>query len=152
MKKIIALLLAFVMCFSVGTVAFATDEVETTTAVGEDVTDTESTDTTVDEETSDEETTEEEPLLGEYDWILDLPFSTVGPALKLAKIILKFAKIYVKLAIIFGIMDKEEITRPIMDLLQSILKDQTGEGTTETPEATEPEVTEPEVTEPAVAA
>ena len=144
MKKFIALLLALVMTFSLGTVAFAAEDAETTTPVGEDVTDSESTDTTVDEET-----TEEEPLLGEYDWILDLPFSTVGPALKIAKIVLKFAKIYVKLAIIFGIMDKEEITKPIMELLQGILKDQTGDETTDVPEATEPEL---EVTEPVVIA
>lgn len=102
MKKIIALLLAFVMVFSLGTVAFATDE---TTAP----------------ETSTTEPAEGETTAGELDWILDLPFWTVGPALKFAKIALKLVKVYVKLAIIFGIIDKDEITEQIDGMIQDAM-------------------------------
>ena len=142
MKKIIALLLAVVMTFSLGTVAFATDAGadETTTSAS-----TENDDTTAPEENdgvADDETKEEAPA-GELDWLLDLPFWTVGPALKFAKIALKLVKVYVKLAMIFGIIDKDEITGQIMDMIQDAMAQQNGaaESTTQAP-ATEPETSE----------
>ena len=66
MKKIIALLLALIMTFSVATVAFA-----------EDVTDEPAEETIL---------TDVKEFLGEYEWILDLPAGVIPPALKLAKI------------------------------------------------------------------
>ena len=78
MKKIIALVLALIMTFSVATVAFATGaEVETTPAATEEAFDMEA-------------------ALGEFAWILDVPAGTVGPALKVAMFALKLAKIYIK--------------------------------------------------------
>lgn len=77
MKKIIALVLALIMTFSVATVAFATEaEVETPAAT--------------------EEAFDIEAALGEFAWILDVPAGTVGPALKVAMFALKLAKIYIK--------------------------------------------------------
>ena len=122
MKKIIALILALIMAFSMGTVAFAE---------GTDVNDDTSAGTTAPEEDDDAEGTEEESILGEYDWILDLPFGTVKPALKLAKIVLKLAKVYVKLGIIFGIIDKDALVEQIGDFIGSLI------GGEEAPEANE---------------
>ncbi len=120
MKKLLALILALVMAFSVCTVAFATDD-----AVAED---TETT-TPVDSE----ETAEgEEDALA---WLLDLPFWTVGPALKFAKIALKLVKVYVKLAIIFGVIDENDIIGQIEDLIAGAVG------------GTEEEVTDPVVEE-----
>ena len=135
MKKIIALLLAVVMTFSLGTVAFATD-------AGADETTSASTENDATTAPEDDETKEEAPA-GELDWLLDLPFWTVGPALKFAKIALKLVKVYVKLAIIFGIIDKDEITGQIMDMIQDAMAQQNGaaEPTTQAP-ATEPETFE----------
>ena len=78
MKKIIALLLALIMTFSVATVAFATEG--------------ETTDIATEEKASDQVA----DFLGEYEWILDLPAGSILPALKVAKIALKFVKVYVK--------------------------------------------------------
>lgn len=133
MKKIIALLLAMVMLFSVATVAFAEDAADTTTTqVADDSTTVEG-----------EETTEEEPLLGEYDWILDLPFWTVGPAFKLAKIALKLVKVFFKLALVFGIIDSEavmdQVIGAIVDLIES--SQQGAEGETTEPTTAPPETT-----------
>lgn len=128
MKKIIALLLALIMTFSMGTVAFAegTDTNDDTTA--------ETTPPADGEE--DAEDTEEDSILGEYDWILDLPFGTVKPALKIAKIVLKLAKVYVKLAIIFGVIDKDALVDQIGDFIGSLIG---GEEAPEVDENVEPD-------------
>lgn len=130
MKKIISILLALIMIFSVTTVAFAADEEATTPPATEETTPAEG---------EEGETTEEEPLLGEYDWILDLPFGTVKPALKVAKIALKFFKVYLKLGLIFGWVDKEEFAQQISDFIKSLIGDAQPEDTT--PEDTVPEET-----------
>lgn len=124
MKKIIALLLALIMAFSMGTVAFA----EGTDTNGE------TTPPVVEEE--DTEGTDEDSILGEYDWILDLPFGTVKPALKIAKIVLKLAKVYVKLGIIFGVIDKDELVGQISDFIGSLIG---GEEAPEVNENVEPD-------------
>lgn len=123
MKKIIALLLALLMTFSVATVAFAADDVvadESTTAPAEG-----------------EETTDEENALGidlgEFSWILDLPLWTAKPLLKVAKIALKFVKIYFKFSELIG-----NIPDGVADQLEQIIKD--------TIEKAEQESAEPEAT------
>ena len=115
MKKIIALILALIMTFSLGTVAFAEGEVEDTTAP--EVSDT----------VTDEGETEE---AGDFDWLLDLPFWTVGPAFKLAKIALKFAKVAVKLGVIFGLIDTNDIIGQITDMINNAQNGES-EGTTD---------------------
>ena len=127
MKKIIALLLALIMTFSVATVAFATDgdevalpEVETTTpADGEEGSVTDSLD----------------EMLGDYKWILDLPFETVGPALKIAKLALKFLKVYLKICNVFH-LDPKETAEGIIEWVTDLAGDYMPE------EAPEEEVTE----------
>ena len=111
MKKIIALLLALIMAFSMGTVAFAEDSVELPPVVENNG------------ENEDEEAAEEDSLLGEYDWILDLPFGTVKPALKIAKIVLKLAKVYVKLGFVFGFIDKEAFMQQVYDFIGGLIGD-----------------------------
>ena len=78
MKKIIALLLALIMTFSVATIAFAEGE----EAVEKD---------------------ELAEMLGEYAWILDVPAGTIAPALKVAMFALKLAKIYIKFCNLFNL-------------------------------------------------
>ena len=114
MKKVLSLLLALLMAFSVCTVAFAADATE-----GEPTT----------EESAPVEGTEEET--DDLAWLLDLPFWTVGPALKFAKIALKFVKVYVKLGMIFGLIDKDEIISQIEDLIADAMNSANGEETTE---------------------
>lgn len=106
MKKFIALLLAILMTFSVATVAFAADE--TTTAPGTETTDP-------------AEGEEDNALgvdLGEFSWILDLPLWTAKPLLKIAKIALKFVKVYFKLSELVG-----NIPDGVADQLEQIIKD-----------------------------
>ena len=105
MKKFIALLLAILMTFSVATVAFAADE---TTAAPE-------TETTA---PSGEGETEGEFDLGEFQWILDLPLWTLKPMLKVAKIAIKFVKVYLKLSEVFG-----NIPDGVADKIEQIIKD-----------------------------
>ncbi len=94
MKKFISILLAALMMFSFVTVAFAEGEASDATGTESTAPETEGTgDLAID--------------LGEYDWILDLPFWTVGPALKFAKIALKLVNVYLKVAKIFGLVDKD---------------------------------------------
>ncbi len=116
MKKIISLLLALVMAFSMCSVAFATD--------GADINDGAAGESTVQPGEGDgAEDSDEDSILGEYDWILDLPFGTVKPALKVAKIVLKLAKVYIKLGIIFGIVDKDALIDQVSDFIGSLIGD-----------------------------
>lgn len=103
MKKFIALILALIMTFSIGTVAFAQGEADAPA-------DTETTAPIEGEGEGEEEA-------GELDWILDLPFWTVGPAFKFAKIALKLVKVYIKIAAIFGIIDTSDIISQIVDMI-----------------------------------
>ena len=103
MKKIMALLLAVLMIFSVTTVAFAAD------------------DTTAEVPAEGETTESTEIALGEFSWLLDLPLWTVGPGLKIAKIALKFVKIYLKLSSLFGKIPEsvaDEIERVILETIE----------------------------------
>lgn len=104
MKKIIALLLALLMTFSVATVAFAAEE----TAPAET------------------ETTEEIDL-GEYQWLLDLPLWTVGPGLKIAKIALKFVKLYLKLSSLINNVPDEVVDGVEKAITEMIEKSQQAE-------------------------
>ncbi len=100
MKKFIALLLALLMTFSVATVAFAAEDTAP--------------------ETSTEETTEEIDL-GEFQWILDLPLWTLKPGLKIAKIALKFVKVYLKLsALVNNIPDEvvDAVEKAVLDIIE----------------------------------
>ena len=125
MKKVISLLLALLMAFSFMTVASA----EETTAEAPET--TESTDILP------------EGALGEYDWILDLPFWTVGPALKFAKIAFKLVSAYLKVAKIFGLVD-QDMTDMLLGAITDMIKNaQNGENvetetTTQAPETTAP--------------
>lgn len=122
MKKIIALLLALIMTFSVATVAFAT-ETETTTPETE-------TTTPADGEESITDSIDE--ALGEYSWILDLPFGTVGPALKIAMLALKFLKVYLKICGVFN-LDPMETAEKIFEFVGNAAEDYIpSEGTEET--------------------
>ncbi|MBO5937622.1 MAG: hypothetical protein J6Q79_08460 [Clostridia bacterium] len=125
MKKIISLLLALIMTFSVATVAFAEDA-----AAPEEPAENESVVGSIEE------------ALGDYAWILDLPFETVGPALKIAKIALKFLKVYWKLCEVFH-LDPMETAKGIIEFITDLAdKEQAPE--------TEVEGTAPEAT-PAIA-
>lgn len=118
MKKIISVLLALIMMFSVTTVAFATDAEETTTPSTEESVPSEGGEG---EATPEPEEGEEDSLLGEYDWILDLPFATVKPALKIAKIALKLYMVYLKLGFIFGWVDKEAFAQQVSDFISGLI-------------------------------
>ena len=131
MKKLISLLLAMLMVFSLVTVAFAEDA----------ATETEGTETTAPAEGEEGEESII-PDLGEYNWILDLPFWTVGPALKLAKIALKLISVYLKVGKIFGLVEKD-MDDYIIDIITGMIEDaQSGEAE---------DVTESETTVPAAA-
>lgn len=100
MKKFLALVLALIMTFSLATVGFAADAetpADTATTVAADA--------------------EEEA--GALDWLLDLPFWTVGPALKFASIALKLVKVFVKIAMIFGIIDSDAIVDQIIEMIKN---------------------------------
>ena len=107
MKKFIALLLALLMTFSVATVAFAAEETlpETTPEAG----------------------TSEEIDLGEFQWILDLPLWTVGPGLKIAKIALKFVKLYLKLSSLINNVPDEVVDGVEKAITEMIEKSQQAE-------------------------
>ena len=111
MKKIIALLLALLMTFSVATIAFAEDE----TASAEDGINISDLD------------------LGEYSWILDLPLWTAKPMLKVAKIALKFVKVYFKLSELVGNIPDgvaDEIEKVIGNIIENAQNGNTEEATT----------------------
>ena len=120
MKKIISLFLALLMAFSFVTVSFA--EETTAPAEGSDKTDDQLGNLGID--------------LGEYDWILDLPFWTVGPAFKLAKIAFKLVSAYLKVAKIFGMVDQDMEDMIIGAITDMIKNAESGENVeTETTEA-----------------
>ena len=131
MKKIIALLLALIMTFSVATVAFATEGEATTP-------DTETTAPAEGEENGELDILGTvEGFLGEYEWILDLPFGVVPPALKIAKIALKFLKVYIKICDAFG-LDPIETGKFLFDYIAKVVEENKdnlpgGDATTETP-------------------
>ena len=127
MKKIIALLLALIMTFSVATVAFATEGEATAPE----------TETTVPAEGETEGegsiTDDLDEMLGEYSWILDLPFGTVGPALQIAKMALKFLKVYLKICAVFN-LDPQETAESIFEWIGGLAEKYApseGEGTEE---------------------
>ncbi len=107
MKKIIALLLALIMTFSVATVAFAT-EAETDAPA-------------VEEEVPSNIADGLKGMLGEYAWILDLPFETVGPALWFAKMAVKFVIAYISFCNKLGI-DPAETAQKIFDFAASLVE------------------------------
>ena len=112
MKKIIALLLALIMTFSVATVAFAEDAVtepETTVAAPDNSEEVDVMGTI-------------EGFLGTYSWILDLPFGVVPPALKLAKVALKFLKVYLKICGVFN-LDPMETAKGIFEFIAKIAEE-----------------------------
>lgn len=132
MKKLLSVLLAILMAFSAVTVAFATDaEADATT-----------TEAAVDEEaTAPVEGEEGEQDFGDLQWILDLPFWTVGPALKFAKIAFKLVKAYLKVAKIFGIVDKD-MGDMLVDIISDMIKNsQNGEEAPEESTTVAPVVT-----------
>ena len=104
-------------------------------AEGEEGTAPETSETTppAEDGDADEEEAEdagEDSLLGEYDWILDLPFATVKPAFKIAKIALKLGKVYIKLGLIFGFVDKDALVDQVAGIIESLI----GGATEESPE------------------
>ncbi len=129
MKKIISILLAMLMMFSLVTVAFAETDLP---AEG---TDTE--ETTPAPEAPEAGNESIIPDLGEFNWILDLPFWTVGPALKFAKIALKLVSVYLKVAKIFGFVEKD-MDDYIIDIIEDMIKNAQNNGTAEE-ETTAPE-------------
>ena len=117
MKKIISLFLALLIAFSFVTVSFAEE-------------------TTAPETTAPAEGGALGDLdLGEYDWILDLPFWTVGPALKFAKIAFKLVSAYLKVAKIFGLVD-QDMTDMLLGAITDMIKNSQNGGSTEVPEET----------------
>ncbi len=94
MKKIISLLLALIMAFSVCSVAFAADD---TVA-------------------QPEAPAEGGDVMGDLDFLLDLPLWTAKPMLKVAKIALKLVKVVVKVCAVFGI-EPGDIIEKIEELI-----------------------------------
>ncbi|MBE6784649.1 MAG: hypothetical protein E7538_00245 [Ruminococcaceae bacterium] len=132
MKKIISLLLAVLMIFSVATTAFATEGEAT------DSTNTEAVAPDAPAEGEEGDATDSIiPDLGEYDWILDLPFWTVGPAFKFAKIAFKLVSVYLKVAKIFGLVE-QDMDDMILDVLLGLIEDAENGGQVQEETTTEP--------------
>ncbi len=102
MKKIIALLLALVMTFSVATMAFAADETATAPEAGT-------------------ETEVPEGDLAGFEWLLDLPLWTAKPLLTIAKIALKFVKVYLKISAVFNNIP-DEVVDGIEQAIKNIIE------------------------------
>ena len=140
MKKIIALLLALVMAFSVTTVAFAAGENESSEPAAEE--------TTVPAEGDGDKSLEDMNAEELIEYVMNLP---AGPTLYALKAVIKVAKIAIKIALVLDkihIIDlspiKNAIFEMVADMIRDALKDQ---------ETTDPEVTaEPEVPEADLAA
>ena len=107
MKKVISILLAVLMMFSFVTVAFAEETA--------DLTENEANEGAIVIPDINEID------LGDYEWLLDLPFWTVGPALKFAKIALKLVNVYLKVAKIFGFVDKD-LSDYVMEAIIGMVK------------------------------
>lgn len=138
MKKIISLFLALLMAFSVVTVAFATDGTDAAPDT-ETSTPAEGGETEGEENEGSEDDSTAAPDLGELDWLLDLPFWTVGPAFKFAKIAFKLVTVYLKVAKIFGLVDKD-MGDMALELIMGLIKD------AENGNAPEEDTTAPETT------
>ncbi len=149
MKKIISLLLALIMTFSVATVAFAE---ETSAPADTETSAPADTETTEPAEGEGSITDSLDEALGDYKWILDLPFETVGPALKVAKIALKFLKVYWKLCKVFH-LDPMETAQGIIEWVTDLAGDYMPEDgeTNEGAEGGTPEAAPEETTAPAAA-
>ena len=105
MKKLISILLALLMIFSIGTVAFAAD--------GDGTEDPAVVDT-------------EDPAADEDSFeFTDLPFWTVKAGFKLGKVVLKLAKAFLKVADALGLIDVSEMLQGLSD---QITASQEGEG------------------------
>ena len=120
MKKVISLILAVLMAFSFVTVSFAEGEVADDNTT---VTDPTTPETDGDETTDGEETTD----FGDFQWIMDLPFWTVKSGLKFAKVAVKLVAVYLKVAKIFGLVEKDMDDMIIDAIMQLIQNTENGE-------------------------
>ena len=114
MKKLISLLLAMLMIFSVATVAFAADADPEDPAV---------VDTEGDEDAAEEDSFE----------FTDLPFWTVKAGFKVAKIVLKLAKAFLKVASALGLVDTQELLQGLIDQITAAQEGESGDGETTNP-------------------
>ena len=105
MKKLIAVLLAVLMMFSVVTVAFAEGETE------------EPTTTAAEEENSNAALDSIIKLLIGDGSIENMPIGTAKAGLKIAKIFLKLAKAFIKVGDALGFIDGDKI---FLDLVNSV--------------------------------
>lgn len=130
MKKILSVLLAILMAFSAVTVAFATD-------AGSDETTTVAADEEATAPVEGEEGTQD---FGDLQWILDLPFWTAKSGLKIAKIAFKLVTVYLKVAKIFGLVEKD-MGDMLLEAILGLIED--SQNAEEVPEETTvaPEVT-----------
>ena len=102
MKKVLALLLAIMMMFSVATVAFAEGEVVENEKTAEEI---------IDEFTA---------FITENSDEIKMAASSAGPILKFASFALKFVKVYVKICGVFGI-DPVDTAKAAVEYFTDIL-------------------------------